>query len=117
MNERTLSCSNTIFIYCSGNCADILLQFLLNLHDSAQFKEGNLKSNCFQSARLGWNTTESTSIRKKIRTEINKEDEEKNLLLTERNPARPKRSLGQSSETEMKHAQDLEVWKTKVSEK
>jgi len=48
---------------------------------------------------------------------INKEDEEKNLLLTERNPARPKRSLEQSSETEMRHVQDLEVCKRKVSEK
>lgn len=48
---------------------------------------------------MGWNPTESTNMRKKI----NKEDEEKNLLLTERNPARPKRSPEQSSETEMRH--------------
>lgn len=76
-----------------------------------------MESNCFQNVRLGWNQTESASIRKKIRTKINKEDQEKNLLMKERNPARPKRSLGQSSETEMKHIQDLEVCKRKVSEK
>ena len=86
---------------------------------SAGFKEGNFESNCFQSlsVRLGWNPTESTSITRKIRTKINKEDLEKNLLMKERNPVRPKRSLGQSSETEMKHVQDLEVCKRKVSEK
>ena len=85
---------------------------------SAGFKEGNLESNYCQSVRLGWNPTESTSIlRRKIRTKINKEGQEKNLLVTERNPVRPKRSLGQSSETEMKHVQDLEVCKRKVSEK
>ena len=92
------------------------------MHDSvhkvsAGFKEGNFESNCFQSVRLGWNPAESTSIRTKIRTKIDKEDQEKNRLLTERNPVRPKRSLGQSSETEMKHVQDLEVCKRKVSEK
>lgn len=43
---------------------------------------------------MGWSPTESTRIRKKIRTKINKEDQEKNLVLTERNPTRPKRSLG-----------------------
>lgn len=47
----------------------------------------------------------------------NKEDEEKNLLLTGKSPARPKRSFGQSSETEMKHVLDLEICKRKVSEK
>ena len=46
---------------------------------SAGFKEGNFESNCFQSlsVRLGWNPTESTSITRKIRTKINKEDLEK----------------------------------------
>ena len=36
--------------------------------------------------------------------------------MKEKNPAQPKRSLGQSSETEMKHVQDLEVCKRKVSQ-
>lgn len=66
---------------------------------------------------MRWNPTESTSIRKKIRTKITKEDEERNLLLKERNQARPKRSLAQSNVTEMKHVQDLEVCKRKLSEK
>lgn len=98
MNEEQ-NCAVTHFSFIIAGIVQLYNYSPFTFASLHKVSAGYLESNCFQSARLGWNPTESTNMRKKI----NKEDEEKNLLLTERNPARPKRSLEQSSETEMRH--------------